>query len=185
MNARILELFEEDDIRGLGTTYGKTNFEIWKYVGINPDEERGDILNDNNFIIYRLAEIMLFKAEALIELERFDEALELINELRDKRGIGALSLEPTVNAYEDALLDERARELASEGKRWFDILRIGKRDEYRRKELVISSLILNATADVIFALQIKFQDPYSWYLPISQTELETNLNLEQNPYYQK
>lgn len=185
MNARILELFEEDDVRGLGTSYGKSNFEIWKYVGINPEEERGDILNDNNFIIYRLAEIMLFKAEAMIELEQYDDALAIINELRSKRGIGELSAEPSIDALEDALLDERARELVSEGKRWFDILRIGKRDENRRSELVISSLILNATADVIFALQVKFQDPYSWYLPIAQTELETNLNLIQNPYYQQ
>ncbi len=185
MNARVLELYDEDDIRGIGTTYGKTNLEIWKYVGINPDEERGDILNDNNFIIYRMAEIMLFKAEALIELEQFDDALLIINELRGMRGIGDLSAEPSVEAFEDILLDEIAREHAGEGKYWFDILRIGRRDNYRRQELVISSLILNATADVVFALQIKFQDPYSWYLPISQTELETNLNLVQNSYYQK
>ncbi len=186
INTRVLELFEKDvDVRGDGATYSLNNLVIWKYVGINPEEERGDILNDNNFIIYRLADVILMKAEAMIEMNNFEEAIELINEVRIKRGVGLAEPEPALEPMEDYLLDERARELAAEGKQWFDLLRIGKRDNYRRKERVINSLILNASADVILALQVKFQDPYSWYLPINRDELQINLNLVQNPYYLK
>jgi hypothetical protein len=184
INARILELFDPEDVRGLGASYSDKNLEIWKYVGINPEEERGDALNDNNFIIYRLADIKLMLAEALIENSDFEGASAVINEIRLRRGVSEVSIEPTIEAFEDQLLDERARELSSEGKYWFDLIRIGKRDDYRRKEKVIEALILNASAETILALQVKFQDPYSWYLPISRDELQINLNLEQNPYYQ-
>lgn len=183
INPRILELFETDDARGFGASYGKGNLEVWKYIGINPDEERGDALNDNNFIIYRLADIMLLKAEALVEMGDFGSAGNLINEIRLKRGVSEVTIEPNLEAYEDFLMDERARELLGEGKYWFDLIRIGTRDDYRRKEKVINSLILNAAAETILALQVKFQDPYSWYLPINKDELMINLQLEQNPYY--
>lgn len=185
INPRVLELFEPGDVRGIDGTYSTNNMEIWKYVGVNPEEERGDALNDNNYIVYRLADIVLLKAEALVETDNFSDALILINEIRVKRGISEIDAEPTREAFEDLLLDERARELLAEGKQWFDLIRIGKRDNYRRKQRVINSLILNAPADVILSLQVKFQDPYSWYLPIHRDELQINLNLEQNPYYQK
>jgi hypothetical protein len=184
INARIIELFDPDDVRGLGATYSNQNLEIWKYVGINPLEERGDAFNDNNFIIYRLADIKLMQAEAMIELNDFESAAGIINEIRLKRGLDEISIEPSTEAFEDELLKERARELTGEGKYWFDLLRIGKRNNYERKEKVIEALILNASAETILALQVKFQDPYSWYMPISRDELQINLNLIQNPYYQ-
>lgn len=184
INPRVLELFMVEDVREDGATYSTNNLEIWKYVGINEEEERGVALNDNNFIIYRLADVILMKAEAMIELGSFDEALNLINEVRTKRGIGEIEADANLEAFEDILLDERSRELLAEGKHWFDLVRMGKRDDYRRKQKVINSLILNAPAEAVLALKVKFQDPYSWYLPINRDELQVNLNLEQNPYYQ-
>jgi hypothetical protein len=184
MNPRIVELFEFDDVRGEGASWGKQNFEVWKYVGINEEDERGDVLNDNNFIFYRLADITLLKAEAMIQMNNFQEAQDLINQIRTKRGLAEVEIEPVLNEFEDFLMDERARELMGEGRYWFDLIRIGKRDNYRRKEKVINSLVLNASAETILALQVKFQDPYSWYMPINRDELQINLQLEQNPYYQ-
>jgi len=184
VNPRALELFEETDVRGLGATFSDANLEVWKHVGINPEEERGDALNDNNFIVYRLADIILLKAEALIQLQRFDEAKEAINSVRERRGVAPIEPEPSVTSYEDMLLMERGRELAFEGKYWFDVLRMGKRDDYRRKQTVIDALVMNASADQILPLMSKFQDPNSWYLPIHRDELDKNTNLEQNPYYQ-
>ena len=185
VNPRSLELFDAADIRGEGATWNEENFEVWKYVGTNPDEERGDALNDNNFIVYRLADVKLMKAEALAEKKQFDQAQAIINEIRSRRGVSEVSLDPTVTSFEDYILDERARELAFEGKRWFDILRMGKRNDYERKELVINALIMNAPAELIPSLRAKFQDPYSWYFPVHRSELQVNTNLEQNPYYKK
>ena len=183
LNPRTIEIFSAEDVRGLNATYAIANLEIWKYIGINETEERGDALNDNNFIMYRLADILLLKAEALAELQRFDESLTVVNEIREKRNVEAITAEPSVNAFEDMILTERSRELAIEGKYWFDLIRIGKRDNYRNKQKVISALTLNASADAIPALTAKFQDPYSWYMPIHRDELQINNNLVQNPYY--
>jgi hypothetical protein len=185
INPRVVEIFSTEDVRGVNATYAIANLEIWKYIGINETEERGDALNDNNFIVYRLADILLLQAEALAELQRFDEALDIINEIRSRRGVPPLSPEPNILAYEETILQERARELAFEGKYWFDLIRFAKRDGYRNKEKVIAALTLNASADAIPALTAKFQDPYSWYLPIHRDELQINNNLEQNPYYKK
>jgi len=184
MNPRMLEMFDLGDVRGMGASYGRLNLEVWKYVGINPETERGDALNDNNFIIYRLADIILMKAEALIQLGRFQEAGVQINSIRGRRGVPPIEPEPTLEAFEDFLLAERARELAFEGKYWFDLTRMGKRDNYRKKQAVIAALIMNATADQVLPLTFKFQDPNSWFLPIHRDELERNANLVQNPYYQ-
>jgi hypothetical protein len=183
INPRIISLFTPDDIRGRGATYGIKNVEVWKYVGINTEEERGVTLNDNNLIIYRLADIILLKAEALGELGNFAEALSLINSVRQKRGIADATVEPSSDAIEDLVYDERTRELAGEGKSWFDLIRISKRNNFKRKEKIISALILNADASVAPSLSIKFQDPYSWFLPIYKGELDINTNLVQNPYY--
>ena len=183
MNPRVVEMFDAGDVRGLNATYALANLEVWKYIGINETEEREDARNDNNFIIDRLADIYLLKAEALAESGRFDEALEAINTIREKRGVENLTAEPSIEAFEDLILQERARELAFEGKYWFDLIRIGKRDNYRNRHKVIAALTANASADAIPALTAKFQDPYSWYLPIYRDELQINNNLVQNPYY--
>lgn len=184
INPRLIEIFEPIDIRGDGATFSSRNLEIWKYVGINPDTERGDALSDNNFIVYRLADIMLLKAEAQAQLGQLTQAITLVNHIRQLRGIEPATPEPTLETVEDLILEERSRELAFEGKHWFDLLRMGKRDDYRRKEMVISALVRNATADQVLPLMVKFQNPYSWYLPIHRDETERNRNLVQNPYYQ-
>ncbi|MCB8995363.1 MAG: RagB/SusD family nutrient uptake outer membrane protein [Bacteroidales bacterium] len=184
VNPRIAILYELDDVRGLGGSIGKTNQEVWKYVGINDEEERLDANKYNNYIIYRLADIILLKAEAEAELSNFTSSLDLINSIRLKRNVPEATIEPSVTAFENYILEERARELVGEGKYWFDLIRIGQRENYKRKDLVIENLVLNATAAEAPGLRVKFQDPYSWYLPINKSELDINSNLVQNPYYQ-
>jgi len=184
INFRAASLFTDDDVRGIGASIGEGNSEVWKYVGINQEEERTDALNDNNFILYRLADIYLMKAEALAEQENYTDALNLINEIRSRRGVADAIIEPSVSAFQVFLLEERAREFAGEGKYWFDLVRIGKRNNYAQKQIVIQSLILNAPASEAPALALKFNDPDSWYLPINDKELQINTNLKQNPYYQ-
>jgi hypothetical protein len=184
INPRIASLYSPDDVRGLGGSIGKVNQEVWKYVGVDDTEERLDANKYNNYIIYRLDDILLLKAEAKAQKSLFTEAGDLINQIRSRRNVEDASIEPSITAFENYLLEERARELVGEGKYWFDLVRMGKRDNYRRKDLVIENLVLNASAAEAPALRIKFQDPYSWYLPVNKTELEINTNLVQNPYYQ-
>lgn len=100
-----------------------------------------------NYVIIRYADVLLMKAEALIELnENLDLARDLINQVRAKaaRSVDAsytpVDCNPMVANYavgqysatacnqdyaRRAVRHERRVELAMEGLRWFDLLRWG------------------------------------------------------------
>ena len=91
-----------------------------------------------NWIVYRLTDIMLMKAEALTQLASDDATMDsdpMLNEAFDmvqKVYTRSLAAEADSlnrgsysdkNAMEQLVLDERQRELCYEGKRWFDLMR--------------------------------------------------------------
>ena len=104
---------------------------------------------NQNFIIYRLPDIMLMKAEAMVaqirlagdviapEDTRMADARELVNQvykrsLDESQWASMLypqSYESDPDALERLILQERFRELCFEGKRWFDILRYNYRHQ--------------------------------------------------------
>lgn len=176
-------------IRGEGASikkYGDNDYIIWKYVGQAPDgmtTRAGENQYSANWIVYRLADIKLMKAEALSQLERYNEALAVINSVRQRADVGALSLANTRVAFEDAIMNERALELAFEGKRWFDLLRMGRRDNYSRKEKLIEIIVSNVPSTQKRILAAKLTNPLGWYLPVYDKEIERNKNLVQNPFY--
>ena len=190
-----IELFDPEDDedrdfhRGLGLSIKEQNddYIIWKYVGMIGDNQTSRIssdLNGANWIVYRLSDIYLMKAEALAQLGRYNEAHTAIMEIRLERSLGyPEDLLNSANSYEDFILEERARELAFEGKRWFDLMRMGRRNNFSRKSTLISVMVKNVPSTQKRILQTKLTNPLSWYLPIFETELEHNRNLVQNPYY--
>ena len=161
---------------------------IWKYVGQNPDGvifRSGNALRSANWVVYRLADLKLMKAEALSQLGRYDEAMAIVNEIRIRAFVephGSFPQSP--HAIEDLIMEERARELAYEGKRWFDLLRMGRRNSFERKDKLIEIIIENVPATQKRVLASKLSDPNGWYMPVHTNEIENNLNLVQNPYYQ-
>lgn len=166
--------------------YGEDDFIIWKYVGQAPDGETirsGAQQSSCNFIIYRLADILLMKAEALSQLGRYPEALLVINDIRDRADVPSISIANSANAFEDAILEERARELAFEGKRWFDLMRMGRRNNYARKSKLIEIIVKNVPSTQKRITATKLTNPLGWYLPIHESEIERNKALVQNPYY--
>ena len=168
------------------TKYGDDDFVIWKYVGQAADgqtERSGSNQYSANWIVYRYADVLLMKAEALSQLQRFDEALFIINEIRDRAGLAPVALANTAVAFEDAILQERVLELAYEGKRWFDLLRLGRRNNFARKNKLIEVIVSNVPSTQKRILAAKLTNPLGWYLPIYENEIERNRNLEQNPYY--
>ena len=73
--------------------YGEDEFVIWKYVGRAPDGKTTRTGSDQrscNWIVYRFADVLLMKAEALSQLERYSEALEIINRIRTRAGVPEL-----------------------------------------------------------------------------------------------
>jgi hypothetical protein len=194
--ASIEEFFPSDpnalpdsaDIRGDGCSYKLSdNFTIWKYVGRNRDESKPSNESFSNFIIYRFAEILLFKAEALAQLDRGEEALQLIKLVRRRaRAAKTTDLGQSTDprSVTEFILAERCREFAYEGKRWFDILRIAKRNNYENMNIVIEMLTRSAPAEKLITVQNKYRDTMSHYFPIYFQELQANPELVQNEFYQ-
>jgi hypothetical protein len=90
---------------------------------------------------------------------------------------------------EKAILEERAREFAFEGKRWYDVLRNAKRGNYEGTNIqyLVSLAINSASPEKQQSLIAKYKDPKhnSHYWPILSSELETNRALTQNEFYAK
>jgi starch-binding outer membrane protein, SusD/RagB family len=181
--------FASELVRGEGASikkYGDDDYIIWKYVGQAPDGQTtraGDEQYSANWIVYRLADIKLMKAEALSQLERYNEALIIINSIRARADVPGISPGNSRVAFEDAIMNERALELAFEGKRWFDLLRMGRRDNFARKDKLIEIIVSNVPSTQKRILAAKLTNPLGWYLPIFEKEIERNKNLVQNPYY--
>ena len=157
---------------------------IWKYQGIGYNEKAQQRSSkDANLIVYRVAEILLMKAEALVWRGHYEEALELINRVRERSGLYPLDIIENEQDGLQAILYERDIEFAGECKRWYDLVRFGRSKQYRyRSEFVNIILNNNETANPTWLTSV-LQNDYAWYLPIYETELDANRLLVQNPYY--
>ncbi|GAC1387693.1 MAG: RagB/SusD family nutrient uptake outer membrane protein [Ginsengibacter sp.] len=135
--------------------------------------------SDLNYIVMRYADVLLSKAEAIIETNGdIDKAVRLINRIRTERNDVKLSPLPMGLTQADArqkLRHERRIEFALEGLYWADIRRwdIGK-DIYPVN-------VKDQNGNII---ETKFPAGYLEYynlLPIPQSEISLNNNLQQNP----
>lgn len=120
----------------------------------------GSVLyQDPNRIIYRLAEVILFRAEALNELGQTSAAIVLLNQIRNRAGIGNTSATSQADVRL-AIEKERFVELAYEGKRYYDLIRTGR-----------------------YAAVTGFTNPNWVRWPLPATEVINNHNLVQNSGY--
>ncbi|TVQ65910.1 MAG: RagB/SusD family nutrient uptake outer membrane protein [Balneolaceae bacterium] len=97
-------------------------FSIIKFNGV-----RGNTVDDMPYM--RLAEMYLIQAEAAAKAANDPNAgVAALQTLRDARNAGPVPAEALANmtAFEDEILDERMRELAVEGHRFFDLKRLGR-----------------------------------------------------------
>ena len=85
---------------------------------LNEDADPTEAGTSKNLIVYRLAETYLISAEAHWRLGDDAKGLERLNAIRNRAGAADYtSIDLT------AILDERARELAFEGQRWYTLKR--------------------------------------------------------------
>jgi uncharacterized protein HemY len=144
----------------------------------------GNKESDANWIIYRYPDILLMKAEALVQQGNFEQALELINMVRARALLEPLTGITNKNMLEDIILEERAKEFCGEGKRWFDLVRFGRRNDFERMDRFIEILAAHKSYEEAEIIRSKYSNPDSWFLPIHQDEIDQNNKLVQNPYYE-
>jgi starch-binding outer membrane protein, SusD/RagB family len=140
--------------------------------------------SSRDLYLARLGETYLIAAEAYLKLNQTATAAVRINEVRrraDKSGENALQItDAEVNI--DFILDERARELAGEYHRWFDLRRTGKLME--RTELYNRDIKTKYFDNGINPFQ-GTDGQLKLYRPIPQKALDLNQNKDfpQNPGY--
>ena len=120
----------------------------------------------SDFPFFRLSEIYLIKAEALLELGQAGAALTELQRVHNLRNPAS----PVTSATRDAILRERLLEFAGEGKRRTDLIRHGK---YLQRW---STTMLNGKQD-------QTAKPHLILFPVPATTLGANNNLRQNPGY--
>lgn len=126
---------------------------------------------DDDIIVYRLADVILMKAELLADLggTDVDKAIIELNKVRTRAGIGDYTGPTDQESVQLEILEERGRELCFELKRWPDIMRahhFGVIDVY--------SYVPNL-------MGLTRRTPL--YLPIQQAMIDLNTNLEQTAGY--
>jgi hypothetical protein len=171
------------------------NYFIFKYAGLtlvkNPvaGAEPLPVYRSNtaNWILYRLSDVMLMKAEALVQLDgqaNLNNALSLVNQtyLRSNPGQDSLKIAnyTTKSAMGNLVLRERQRELLFEGKRWFDLVRVARREN---STSTLNDYVNHKTSGNGVSLGAPVMD--AMYMPIAKSEIEANPNMVQNPFYQE
>ena len=200
--------------RYMGSSSANSNKSINKYTtstidifaaGATPEASYGSKYaqnqNGSNWIIYRLPDIMLLKAEALTQMMRdgsdpdaaeynkslIDRAFTLVNAV-NKRSVCETLLSDTLvrsnystkGDMENLVLQERQRELMFEGKRWFDLVRLSQRTG-NTQTLAVAALQKATTGSGLISNHLAKMDAIYW--PYNYDEMKVNLNLVQNPAF--
>lgn len=140
--------------------------------------------------LIRMAELYLNLAECYAALDRTDDALEQLNEIRRRAGVPELTSDDlTVMPLMEWVRNERFIELYEEGHRYYDVRRWCIADEVMPKEQFMS---LNGYVErpsfEEFNQIVQIDQPIQWdvrqYLvPIKNSELYSNPQLVQAPGY--
>lgn len=163
---------------------------LWKYQGLDAtgkiSKQRSyESERDANYIYYRYADILLMKSEALAENGNFEEAYTLMNAVAERANVSYTPIY-SLEEFRTLMLAERGREFAMEGKRWFDVLRFAKKDDFNDKQILVDILLGKADdAKELAIMKTKVIDTMSYYLPIHQDEIQRNKELIQNSFYDR
>lgn len=205
-------VYSQTDIRRwenlVYTETGQRVFHIGKYCQSAPvyedltDNSEGATTNksatgnfSSNWIIYRVSDVLMMKAEAISRLaapteEQLQTAFNYVEQILYRSN-------PTVTSpsnrlkFEDysspsqlfsLVMRERRREFFGEGKRWYDLVRMA---EYDGKTTNMLNLLLAKYATNTNAVKAKLASMNSLYSPVYEDELKVNPLLHQNPAWEK
>jgi hypothetical protein len=119
-----------------------------------------------DYMVFRLAEIYLIRAEAAARLNNLTGAIADVNTIRNRSGLPATAADVTSsNAVLAAVMKERQTELCFEwGNRWYDLKRTG-------------------TAGIVLGAEKTNWQANAALYPLPQAQIQLNKQLTQNPGY--
>lgn len=147
--------------------YSYTGYNVRKFlvpISVIPSYDNSPM----NFPVLRYADVLLMKAEALNELGQTNEAKKYLDKVRNRAGLADIQLGLNQTQFREAVLKERRMELAFEGQRWFDLIRV---DNGKYGLDFLHSIGKNNAAEKHLLF------------PVPQIEIDRNPNLTQNPGY--
>jgi hypothetical protein len=170
------------DIRGAQSIdfKQKNHDKVNKFYPVNLDSKGVQIYPANNqanvyFALYRLADLILLRAEAANCTGDTTTAINLVNQVHTRAGLPAWTMTQLVDSttISQAILRERQWELFAEGKRWYDLVRNG----------VVSYWLDPIMLKKFPTAQTYASDPRKILWPINANDLNANPALVQNPPY--
>lgn len=152
-----------------------------------------------DYIDIRLAEVMLNYAEAAVEVNKLDEAFEMLKEIRKRAGIHETSTKPGMEGkiygldpnmaqseMREAVRNERFVELLFEQKRFWDMRRWMIYDDIMVGQGKRHALVMNKKEDGTYSSYLFDRDntpmianENMYFLPMQRGEMNNNPNLEQ------
>lgn len=163
-----VEMYDANDTRkkdyvGLNSAnpfYFSTKYEV-SATGVND--------SGTDYYVIRYADVLLKYAEALNEMNMTAEAVQYINAVRNRAGLGNTTAS-TKAEISDAIEMERRFEFIGEGHRWFDLKRTGKAIERMNQWFASSG------KNVVI-------DQNDLILPVPQSQIDTDPSIQQNAGY--
>lgn len=227
-----------DDVRQnefiFAANTGQEQYAVRKFIGTSSCKKKAETSGPDvnnvrpNWILYRLTDIMLMKAEALVQLNELanQDAGDGAEGDEGNEGDGSESVDYLQQAFnlvyavnvrslpdgstnvlkfnvykdrmESLVLQERARELCFEGKRWFDLMRYNYRHvsgvqydktfdqqggNYVANYSEMLTLAMTAKYSSVAAMASKMPTEPYLYWPINTGQMDVNTKLKQNPVW--
>ena len=161
--------------RGKGITYDSIDGMpvVYKY-----SLYREPFDNDAGLIVYRTADYHLKTCETYARLRQTEDAISHLNDglmyksawgtgTRTRANVKGMSVEDPryIEPVEDLIMEERALELAFEGHRWFDLMRIAR---HREDPAYLADKVAAKFSDPITREEVRnrLMNPSNWYLPL-------------------
>jgi hypothetical protein len=146
----------------LGTAYYVTKYPI-------------DVVNYDDVKIVRFAEVLLILSEAYHNTSDDVNSLKYLNTVNQKRDPSSLGYTITGATLQDSILNERQKELAFEGYRFWDL--------YRLQRSFVKPQAQDASNNIIKSITVTPGTTRNFIFPIPNDEILVNPNIAQNPNY--
>ena len=227
-----------DDVRQnefiFAANSGQEQYAVRKFIATSSCKKKAETSGPDvnnvrpNWILYRLTDIMLMKAEALVQLNELanqdsgdgaegdegnegdgsesvdylQQAFNLVYAVNVRSLPDGSTNVLKFNVYKDRMeslvLQERARELCFEGKRWFDLMRYNYRHvsgvqydktfdqqggNYVANYSEMLTLAMTAKYSSVAAMASKMPTEPYLYWPINTGQMDVNTKLKQNPVW--